>query len=352
MRTDFSKPIGRALLMLAAALGASCATGPEQRALPAPETSPAQSSALAEINQSINLVASQSVSSASDYRIGPEDLLQITIFNIPEQDARATPRTMLARVSQKGAIVLPMVGPVPAKGKTTVELEQALTKSYARYVRQPQIGVMVTEYRQRVSVMGSVQKPGVFELTGPKTVIDMLALAGGVGEKAGNQVHVYRQEAEGRKTYVIDLVTMANNIALVSASDNKDARMMNMPVEAGDLINVPQAGMYFVDGAVGKPGSYPLGRRYTLTQALATAGGVDKELADYSGVSIYRRQNGSDVKTIPVDLNEVRAGGNNDPQIEPDDVIVVPMSGAKYFVKRFVGTIISGFSIGAVGAGS
>jgi polysaccharide export outer membrane protein len=198
--------------------------------------------------------------------------------------------------------------------------------------------------------MGAVQKPGVFELTGPKTVIDMLALAGGVTDKAGNQVHVYRQvDPEGRQSFVIDLMVLANSAGLIN---DKNASMVNMPVQAGDVINVPQAGMFFVDGAVGKPGSYPLGRHYTLTQALATAGGVNPELADYSSVSIFRRRGPTNVETIPVNLSAVMSGGAADPQVQADDVVVVPMSTAKYLVKRFVGTIISGVSLGALVGGS
>lgn len=302
------------------------------------------SSAVNEINQSLSLVAAQSGDSA-DYRIGPDDLLQMTIYNIPEQDARVTPRVTLLRVSQDGLIVAPLVGTVQVKGKTPRQLEQDLRQRYEKYIKSPQIGVLVTEYRQRVSVMGAVQKPGVFELTGPKTVIDMVALAGGITEKAGNQVHLYRQDAEGRRqTAVIDLLVLANPAA--SQVDPKDAQLVNVPVQAGDVINVPQAGMYFVDGAVHKPGSYPIGRNYTVTQALAAAGGLDPELADSDSITIYRRRSPTDMETIPVNIDEVLARKRPDLQVQPDDVIVVPMSSAKYFVKRFVGSLIGGVSVG------
>jgi polysaccharide export outer membrane protein len=195
--------------------------------------------------------------------------------------------------------------------------------------------------------MGAVQKPGVFELAGPKSVIDLVALAGGITEKAGNQVHVYRQDNEGkRQSFVIDLLALANPSGQII--DQKNAEIVNLPVQAGDVINVPQAGMFFVDGAVGKPGSYPLGRNYTLTQALATAGGVDPELADYSSISIYRRRGPTKVETISVDLDSVRAGGSEDLPVQADDVVIVPMSMGKYIVKRFIGTLVGGTSIGAM----
>lgn len=331
-------------LTLSFALGCGATPPPT---LVSPDKLPStSSSAVNEINQSLSIAAAQSANSTADYRIGPDDLIQVTIYNIPEQDARVTPRTVILRVSQDGAVVVPLVGAITAKGKTTSQLEQELRQKYQKYIRDPQVGVLITEYRQRVSVMGAVQKPGVFELTGPKTVIDMVALAGGITERAGNQVLLYRQDAEGkRQSAVIDLLVLANPSGQIT--DSKDAQLVNMPVQAGDVINVPQAGTYFVDGAVHKPGSYPISRNYTLTQALATAGGVDPELADYSSVTIYRRRGPTNVETIPVDLDNVLARKSEDLQVQPDDVIIVPMSSAKYFVKRFVGTVISGVSIGS-----
>lgn len=293
-----------------------------------------------EINKSLSIAAAASGNSTADYRIGPDDLIQVTSYNIPDQDARVTPRVVLLRVSQDGMVVAPLIGAVQVKGKTTVQLEQEFRQRYEKYIRSPQIGVMVTEYRQKVSVMGAVQKPGVFELTGPKTVIDMVALAGGITPQAGNQVHLYRQDAEGkRQTAVIDLLVLAN--PATNHVESKDMPLVNVPVQAGDVINVPQAGMYFVDGAVRKPGSYPIGRSYTVTQALATAGGVDPELADYGAITIYRRRGPTDMESIPYDLDEVRARKREDLQVQADDVIIVPMSGAKYFVKRFVGSLFS-----------
>lgn len=336
-------------ILLASALG--CGSVAEQKPLTAPPAPVAGDSnaAVNEINKALSLSSAVANNSTLDYRIGPDDLIQVTIYNIPEQEARSTPRTVILRVSHEGKVVVPLVGEVNVKGLTVAEVQNELAKRYVKYIRNPQVGVMVTEYRQRVSVMGAVQKPGVFELTGPKTVIDMLALAGGVTDRAGNQVHLYRQDEKGnRQSVVIDLMVLANATGAIS----QNTQAVNMTVQAGDVVNVPQSGMFFVDGAVGKPGSYPLGRAYTLSQALATAGGVNPELADYAAVSINRRHGANKMETISVDLNSVMAGSANDPQVLPDDVILVPMSGFKYFVKRFIGTIVSGVSIGSFMGGS
>jgi polysaccharide biosynthesis/export protein len=305
---------------------------------------------ITEINRNIASVAmlGSGSASSSDYQIGPEDLLEITLFNIPETDGKITPRIVNVRVSQVGFVSLPVIGAVNVTALTTTGLETRLRELYDKYIYNPQIGVLVKEFRQRVSVMGAVQKPGVIELTGPKTVTDMLAMAGGINEKAGNQVHIYRQTANGRENHVIDLSVLSDTAALVNP---ETMGLLAMPVQPGDVINVPPAGTFFVDGAVRKPGPYPLGRRYTLTQALATAGGVDPEL-NSSEITIFRRRPSRGMESIPVDYSAIVAGSASDLQVEPDDVIIVPMSSVKYFVKRFVGSLVDGISIGSLAHGS
>lgn len=319
------------VLSVAAILGAGCASVPETRIVP-PENV-AASSAVAEINNAIASAALIDPGSSADYHLGPEDLLQIiifdVIFDVPEREAGVTPRKAEVRISQVGKITLSLLGDVVAAGLTPSALEQSLRSQYGKYIHNPQIGVSVREYRgQQVSVMGAVRAPGVYQLTGPKTLVDVLSMAGGITERAGGQVYLYRQGPEGRQSQVIDLLILAGNPELV-----------NMPVRAGDVINVPQAGMFFVDGAVDSPGSYTLNRPYTLTQALAGAGGVTRTLASYSDISIFRRRDGLEAEKIPVDLGEILAGKQGDPQIEADDVIVVPISTAKYIVERFLGRI-------------
>jgi len=265
-------------------------------------------------------------------------VLEITLFNVPPTEAGVTPRTLAAPVSQHGVITLPLLGDIPAAGLTTAGLEQTLQERYKKYLRDPQVGVQVKEYHShRVSVIGEVGKPGVFEISGPKTLIDLLAMAGGVSDKAGSQVHLYRQGPEGRDSYVVDLYALARGVGA-------NVGEANLPVQGGDVINVPKAGMFSVDGAVKSPGSFPLSRPYTLTQALSMSGGVDTELAKTSEITILRRQ-GAEVETVLANLNEIQTGKIPDPQIAAEDVIVVPISTSKYLVKRFVGVLFSGVGI-------
>jgi polysaccharide biosynthesis/export protein len=332
---------------------------------PRPQTTTAKATrpSAADINKALATVAINTSARQADYQIGPEDLLQITVFNIPGTVSTAntptgvnvpdaaggvSPRTLSVRVNHEGLISLPLLGDIKVAGLTTSGLERELKKQYDKYIYNPEVGVLVTEHRQRVSVIGAVSKTGILELTGPKTVIEILAMAGGVTDQAGTQVQIYRQGPNGRESYVIDLAVLASNAALINANTEG---LITMPVQPGDIINVPQAGMFFVDGAVKAPGSYPLGRRYSLSQALTRAGGVDRDL--YSADITIFRQGTSGVETMNVDLNEIVSGVIADPQIEADDVILVPINTAKYVYFKVFGQILGwGTSIGGIAASS
>lgn len=334
------------LAIVSVGCGAVSQTSPMNRSETSTVT-PNSANLVTDINRNIAAAAMlQSSAASTDYQIGPEDLLEITLFNIPEtpgMDRQMTPRTMTVRVTHQGQISLPLLGEVDTKGMTVSALEKRLREGFDKYIYNPQVGILIREFRQKVSIMGAVQKPGVVELTGPKSVIEVLALAGGVSDKAGSQVHIYRGRGAERETHVIDLAVLASGTGLINAGN---AGMINMLVNPGDMINVPESGMFFVDGAVRKPGSYPLGRQYSLTQALASAGGIDTELYS-SDISIFRRKGPGQVETLAFNLDNIMAGTATDPAIQPDDVIMLPVSTAKFIVKRFVGTLVGGISLGS-----
>jgi protein involved in polysaccharide export with SLBB domain len=127
------------------------------------------SSFAADINRNIAVAAMQSSKASSDYRLGPEDLLEITLFNVPVAhgvlgltEHQVTPRTVTVRVTHQGQISLPLIGEIDVKGLTVLGLEKKLRDAYDRYIHNPQVGVLIREFRQRVSVIGAVQKPRGF----------------------------------------------------------------------------------------------------------------------------------------------------------------------------------------------
>ncbi|HEY2921101.1 MAG TPA: polysaccharide biosynthesis/export family protein, partial [Candidatus Binatia bacterium] len=196
----------------------SCTPSALQPSIPNAQ-SPTVGTGASEINNALATLTLHTGLGTADYQIGPEDLLEITLFNVPASDGSITPRTATVRVSQDGLISLPLLGEVNVKGLTIAGAEKQLRQLYDKYIYNPQVGVLVKEFRQRVSIIGAVQKPGVVELTGPKTVTEILAMAGGVSEKAGNQVHIYRQGPNGRESHVIDLSVLATNAALINANN-------------------------------------------------------------------------------------------------------------------------------------
>ena len=337
-RVALSKTTCSRLIFWAGVVGtllvAGCTSGQQNPNMPphVDSTSPPT----AEINRMLAAGASNDNATVlEDYRIGPEDTVQITLFNLSGVDGGITPRDITLRLSQQGMIKLPLLGELKVTGLTPSGLEDLLRQRYEKYIYNPEVSVQVREFRsQRVYLLGSVARAGAVDLTGPKTLIDVLAMVGGVSATAGNQVHIYRQTPEGRKSYVIDLHALASSLGLINPK-TAGVEVLNMLVQSGDIINVPEAGSFWVDGAVRRSGSIPLGRRYTVTQAIAQAGGLDIDLADFGGITLYRRAE-NDVKQIPIDLNAIRSGKDPDIAMQSDDFLFVPISGLKWAWNFFI----------------
>jgi polysaccharide export outer membrane protein len=142
--------------------------------------------------------------SPRDYRVGPEDLLEVQFFGQEDLNRQV-------RVDGEGEVTLPLVGAVKVAGFSPKAIEKRLMDAYgARYLRTPQINLAVKEYRhQRVSVTGAVDKPGYYEIIGPRKLLEILAMAGGLQDKgadskAGDVVRVIREKGTPQ-TLIIDL---------------------------------------------------------------------------------------------------------------------------------------------------
>ncbi len=273
-----------------------------------------------------------------DYVIGPEDLLEIDVFQVEELK-----RTV--RVSAQGNIGLPLIGTVKAKGLTAAGLEKEVAKKLSeRYLEDPLVTVYIKEYRaQKISVLGAVGKPQIYAVSGMRYLLDLLAMADGITREAGNICYVLRPANPSEnnpsinktETIVIDL-----NALLVEGNSR-----LNIPVFSGDVINVPKAGLVFVDGAVEKPGAFPLHGKTTLVQAIAMAQGIRFE-ADKSDVRIFRDNGRGEKEVIRVDYGEIRDGTKPDPLVQDNDIIIVPKSGVRNFFSGFINTIRGIFSFG------
>lgn len=261
---------------------------------------------------SIVLGEAPSPADLSDRPIGAEDLLEITVFEIPELS-----RTV--RVSGRGTISLPLLGEIPAGELTPGELEGRLRDKLAeKYLRNPQVSIFVREYgSKRVSVLGAVGKPGSYEMLGARTLLQILAQAGGLTDQVGADLYVIRGGAGGGDRNVV-------NVADLMA--NRDPSL-NLPIRPGDIVSVPmERTVYiYVDGAVKTAGriEQPASRPLTLLQAIAKAGGP-AERASLKKVQILR-QGGGGVQTVTtVNVQRIQAGRDPDPILRDGDVIEVP----------------------------
>lgn len=278
--------------------------------------------------------AFQKMSSAADYIIGPEDLLEITLFQAKELDT-------VARVSASGFIKLPLIDKVEASGHTTSELESIIAEKFKTYLSEPVVGIFIREYRsQQITVLGSVQKPGVYYVSGQRSLLELLSLAGGLSGDAGDICIVQRSTPSD----AVDQQTTSNMVVDLDQLLIKGQIAFNIPMHAGDVILVPKSGIFFVDGAVRSPGSFPLKGKMTFTQAISMAKGLDMD-ATKSDIKIYRDSGKQERDVITIDYDEVLERKIPDVEIKDKDVIIVSSSS----FKRFLGGLAGYFNFGYFG---
>jgi len=263
---------------------------------------------------------------ASDYKIGPEDLLEIDTFQV--QDLKST-----VRVSAQGFIKIPLIDKIKAGGLTVSELETYIAERLQQYVKEPVVSVFVKEYRsQQISVLGSVKDPRVYYATGQKYLLDMLSLAGGLTQDAGSVCIIQRTAEPGRGEFTDKIVIDLDELLINGRSD------LNIPLFSGDVVQVPQSGIFFVDGAVKNPGEFHLKSKTTFTQALGMAKGLELTAAR-SDIKIFRDKGNQDREIITVDYDAVVEGKSPDIPIQEKDIIIVSSSGLKRFLNTVTGSI-------------
>ena len=272
----------------------------------------------------IGLVAAGLAAETGAHVLGPED--QITIRALHAEEIADRP----VFVGTNGYINLPLVGRLKAAGLTVEQLESELTQRLAKYLEDPRVAVAVAEYRsQPVSVMGSVTNPGVYQLRGGKSLVEVLSMAGGLKADAGNKVKVSRRLGDGTES-----VVEVDWKAVMEARSAAD----KMIVQPHDVITVPQAEMVYVMGEVGRPGGYVLNEResFSSLQALSLAGGLNRTAAAQNAKILRGRPGAASRVEIPLNLKEILAGKGQDVRLEAEDILFVPSSAARNAGLRVV----------------
>jgi polysaccharide biosynthesis/export protein len=294
--------------------------------------------------------------SSQEYRIGPEDVLNINVFEAQELNREV-------RVSASGEISLPLLGAVRAAGLTPRELEFVLQELLHRtYMKDPHVSVFVRDMQSHpVSVMGAVRRPGVFQIRGSRTLLEVLSLAEGLADDAGETVIILRGAVlSGEQDLAADHPTSADQPPSVAQSPGEVKRMSatlndnqsasenavqvnlkdlldsadsrsNPLVHPGDIVKVTRAGVVYVIGEVRKPGGFALksSERISVLQALALSEGLTRTAAKGDARIIRTVQQSGERKETPIDLGKILSGKAPDPMLEPKDIVFVPNSAAK-----------------------
>ncbi len=303
----------------------------------------------------------------SDYVIGPGDLVNVQVFDVPEMSREL-------RVSQTGTIGMPLV-PVRMHiaGLTEMQTEQKITEVLEAngLISHPEVSVTVKEKKSRpITIVGAVAHPMVYEADRQVTLIDVLAQAGGITPDAADHVIVTRPERDPSADSATDASqppsveadpakpgapTARNekgatspeppqiapplvNTITVNLSPILETGDManNVVVQPGDVVTVPHAGIVYVLGAVSKPGGYTVTNdraQLSTLKILSLAGGLDRTAKSDHAV-IVRKDGTGQQHEVEVDLKKVMKFEAEDVQLRPSDILYIPRSVGKQAAVR------------------
>ncbi len=267
---------------------------------------------------------------AFNYVLGPEDQIVIRAFQAEELSDKPI------QIGGDGYINLPLVGRVKAAGLTVSQLESELVTRLGADIRNPQVSVFVADYRsQPVSVVGAVNTPGMVQLRGRKTLVEVVALAGGLRADAGNTVTVTRELANGRipAPGAADDASGKYSIAQVNLQNVMNAQnpQANIVVQANDVVLIPRAQMVYVVGEVTRPGGYVLNERDSVSvlQALSLAGGLTNFASPKKAKILHDDHKQANPVEVSSNVRKILEGDAPDVPLHADDILFVPRSGAK-----------------------
>jgi polysaccharide export outer membrane protein len=247
-------------------------------------------------------------------QISAGDLLEISVFDTPEL-------TQQVRVGADGRAELALLGNVPLAGLTTQQASQEIARQLRdrQLLVRPQVNVLVKESAgQGVSVMGEVEHPGMYPLPGPRSLLDVLSMAGGLSKTADAHVSIKRRE--GRQ---------ADVTVKLSTQDAQMTLAADVQVYPGDLVMVPRAGVVYVLGDVNRPGGFVMqdNGKITILQALAQAGGTTTTAAANRAILLHK--NGEGYVADKLHLGNIARGKEKDLELQANDIVFIPNSRLK-----------------------
>jgi len=240
----------------------------------------------------------------ADYRVGEGDVLRVLVYDNPDLETTT-------RVSGKGTILFPLVGEVEINGLTTSEVARKIADKLSNgYILNPQVSVFVETFgSQKASIMGQVNMPGLYEMSGAITLMELISKAGGLTEDAGDVVTIKRRVQKGSDQEEVITISLKNLM-------DRNYSGPEAAIVGGDSVFVSKAGQFYVTGQVNKPSAYKYEPGTSVIKAITMAGGFT-ELASQRRTQIIRQVDGKESVLQKVPLHTL---------VKPNDVIVVPES--------------------------
>lgn len=256
------------------------------------------------------------------------DLIQVNVFDSPDLSTSL-------RVDSKGDVELPLGGAIKVNGLTAAEASAAIASRLknAGILLDPHVTVLILEYQsQGVTITGEVRSPGVYPLLGNRTVMDLIAMAGGLNENAGRVASVFHR-GNPNEIRQIQLNVSVQTPSSIAASD--------FELLPGDTISVSRSGVVYVIGDVGRPGGFLVEHndRLSVMQALALAQGAN-QTASLHGARLMRKNENGEHFVIEFDLKKVLEGHASDILLADGDVLYVPVSNKKVYGLRAIEAMI------------
>lgn len=245
------------------------------------------------------LVGWTSLATAAEVPLGAGDVVRVSVYGNPDL-------SLETRVSEAGGITFPLLGQVAVGGLTVAAAEKKIggLLESGGYLKKAQVNIIVSMLAsQQVSVLGQVNRPGRYPVDGKRSVLDMLAMAGGISTEGGDTISLVRTRDGKTTRETIDVIQMVRSGALDG----------NLDVAGSDMIYVERAPRFYIVGEVQRPGAFRVERQMTVLQALSAGGGLTPR-GSHNGLRITRK----DAQGNPATF-EVKHGDH----VQVDDVITV-----------------------------
>jgi polysaccharide export outer membrane protein len=232
--------------------------------------------------------------------IGVGDQIFITVFGQPDMSAEVT-------VNDNLQVTLPLIGTLKVGGLTPPAIEKLISQRLkeGQYLLNPEVSIQVRQIRSHImSVLGEVQKPGRFVIAGKMTILDALATAGGLTQRADSAAILIRRSVlKGAQTHRQEITVSMNQI-LESTKDDMDLELKN-----DDVVFVAQQKLFYVFGEVRKPGAYPMEPELNVMRVLSISGGVT-DRGSMKRIRIHRKDPDQKIREVTPDLGYPVLGGD------------------------------------------